>query len=119
MASADLEQNLIFWEEYDPFTSPTWTASPPPSGDFLDTVMPFDEAILEAMVGFDRPWEDMHHRSSSLPHFDEMEASTSTYSISSRYGSHLPSQTLEVFSEGNMANITETVAVNISINLIE
>ena len=33
------------------------------SFDYLEIILNLDEVILEKMVGIDKPWEDMHHRS--------------------------------------------------------
>jgi hypothetical protein len=42
---------------------PVWATSSSFSHDCLDDTLPSDEAIIEAMNGSDRPWDDMHHRS--------------------------------------------------------
>lgn len=41
---------------------------------FLDTIFPSEEAILEAMTGIKRPWDDLHHRSYFLPDLREVES---------------------------------------------
>ena len=46
---------------------PTWAENSSHSIDYLDTVLPSDEAILEAMSGRDNICEDIHHRSYFLP----------------------------------------------------
>jgi hypothetical protein len=61
----------------DPITSPTdkedlvlksvWATLLSCSHDFLDENFPSDEAIIEAMNGSDKPWDDMHHRSYFFP----------------------------------------------------
>ena len=55
-------------DELDQYSLPEWVDIPSSSShDFLsDTLLP-DEAILEAMMLSERPWEDNHHRSSTLP----------------------------------------------------
>ena len=50
-------------EELDGDVAPAWTLSSSFAQDFLDTSLPSEEAILEAMTGIDRPWDDLHHRS--------------------------------------------------------
>jgi hypothetical protein len=55
----------------DPVTSPmdeedlvlrhVWATSLSCLNDCLDDTFPSEESILEAMNGFDRPWDDMHH----------------------------------------------------------
>jgi hypothetical protein len=67
MATAVLDQDLRPSEEYDQFTSPIWAFNPPNLNDFLDVVLPFDDAILEAMTSTKWPWHDMHHRSYFIP----------------------------------------------------
>ena len=42
---------------------PAWVENSLHVDDFLDMVLPSDEAILEAMCGYDKTCEDLHHRS--------------------------------------------------------
>jgi len=35
--------------------------------------LPFDEGILDAMNGVDRPWDDLYHRSYFLPEIRRVE----------------------------------------------
>jgi hypothetical protein len=42
--------------------------------DSLDLVFPSDEAIIEALTGLDRPWDDLHHISYFLPELRRVEA---------------------------------------------
>lgn len=86
MASEDATLPRPSEGPYDPYTSPYWTATPPSSGDVLNSVLPSDEAILEAMVGSDCPWDEMHHRSSFLPHQFEV---TSVSNVGLMNGSHV------------------------------
>ena len=46
---------------------PAWAKNSLHSIDCLDTVLPSNEAILEAMSGRDKICEDLHHRSFFLP----------------------------------------------------
>ena len=46
---------------------PAWEENSLHSMDCLDMVLPFDEAILEAMCRHDKICEDLHHRSYFLP----------------------------------------------------
>ena len=46
---------------------PAWVENYLHSRDFLDIVLPLDEAILEAMCGQDKICKDLHHRSYFLP----------------------------------------------------
>ena len=62
------------------------------------------------------PWGDGHHRSSFMPSLGAMT------DCLERYATQVPSPPLqtpilmqEVFSEGNLSNITQTVPINISV----
>ena len=50
-------------QELDPLLEPIWAQDSLVNIDSLDLVLPSDEAIIEAMTGLDKPWEDLHHRS--------------------------------------------------------
>jgi hypothetical protein len=54
-------------QELDPLLEPIWAQDSFAKTDSLDLVLPSDEAIIEAMTGPDKPWEDLHHRSYFLP----------------------------------------------------
>jgi hypothetical protein len=40
---------------------PVWVTQSSCSHELLNDTLPSKEAILEAMYGLDRPWDDMHH----------------------------------------------------------
>ena len=61
-------------EELDGDVAPAWTLDSTSAMNFLDTVLPSEEEILEVMMGVDRPWEDLHHRSYFLPPLQEVES---------------------------------------------
>ena len=73
MCSSDLYQSIVDSTESIPTSlspddldgdvAPAWTISSYSAQDCLDTTLPSEEAILEAMIGIDRPWDDLHHRS--------------------------------------------------------
>ena len=48
------------------------------SMDRLDTILPFEEAIIEAMKGIERLRDDLYHRSYFTPDLHEVESSLST-----------------------------------------
>ena len=101
-------------EEFYPFSSPSWIAIIFPSSDALMKVMTFNEAIMEAMVSFEHIRVDMHYRSSFVPWSVAMEASSlSTNSFKDRHANIFQSQTPNVFSKGNLANIYLTIAIKI------
>ena len=60
-------------DEENHVLEPVWATSSPYSRDFLDETLTSIEAIIEAMNGSDRPWDDMHHRSYFLPNLARIE----------------------------------------------
>jgi hypothetical protein len=54
-------------QELDPLLEPIWAQDSLVNTDSLDLVFSSDEAIIEAMAGPDKPWDDLHHRSYFLP----------------------------------------------------
>jgi hypothetical protein len=62
-ATVDPDPPSSWTKEMDPVLEPIWVVDSSSSHDFLDGTFPSNEAILEAMTGPDRPWEDLHHRS--------------------------------------------------------
>jgi hypothetical protein len=57
----NLDPVTSLMDEDDPIIRPIWATSFSCSHDFLDETFPSDEAILKAMNGSNRPWDDMHH----------------------------------------------------------
>jgi len=51
-----------------------WTLDSTSSMDFLDTILPYEEKILEAMTSKDKPWYDLHHRSYFITDLHEVES---------------------------------------------
>jgi hypothetical protein len=85
------------------------------SHDFLDDTLPSDEAILEAMNGPDRPWDDMHHRSYFLPELVRIEQDDFRSTLSEMVGHVMvPLDTHGIYVEGNMVNISPTITIDIS-----
>jgi hypothetical protein len=72
-SSADPDPVTSQTDEEDPVLRPVWATSLSCSHDFLDETLPSNEAILEAMNVFERPWDDMHHRSYFLPILERIE----------------------------------------------
>ena len=52
---------------------PAWAVQSSHVHNFLDSVFPSDEEIIEAMSGVEPPWEELHHRSYFLPELDCLE----------------------------------------------
>jgi hypothetical protein len=61
-------------QELDPFLEPIWAQGSLANIDLLGLVLPFDEAVIEAMTSPDKPWEDLHHRSYFLLELSRIEA---------------------------------------------
>jgi hypothetical protein len=59
--------------ELDQYSLPNWVVSPSTSHDFINNVLPLDEAIMESMALGDRPWEDSHNGSFFLPDSERVE----------------------------------------------
>lgn len=60
----EIEYNVYFLKEneLDQYSLPEWEEIPSsPSHEFLSETLLYDEAILEAMMMSERPWEDHHH----------------------------------------------------------
>ena len=76
---------------------------------------PSDEAILEAMYGVEQPWEELHHRSYFLPKLDCMECDEFREILSEKIGSPVvPLSSPSQMVDGNMANLSPTIPINIS-----
>jgi hypothetical protein len=96
--------------EEDPILRLVWATSLSCSHDFLDETLPSDEAILEAMNFFERPWDDMHHRSYFLPSLERIEQDDFRSTLSEIVGhAVVPLDTHEIYAEGNMVSISPTV----------
>jgi hypothetical protein len=61
-------------QELDSNLEPIWAQDSLTTTNSLDLVLPYDEAIIEALTGPDRPWDDLHHRSYFLPELRRIEA---------------------------------------------
>ena len=107
---------LFSHEELGGDVALAWTLDSTSALDCLDTILPFEEEILEAMMGVDRPWDDLHHHSYFLPPLHEVESSLSNLSTSDVYTVSNPLALVQFSIEGNMSVISRTVPVNISRN---
>ena len=94
---------------------PTWEVDSSHAHDYLDSVLPSDEAIIEAMSGVEPPWEELHHRSYFLLELDHLEHEDFREILSEKFGSPvLPLSSPGQMADGNMANISPTIPINIS-----
>jgi hypothetical protein len=76
---------------------------------------PLDEAIIEAMNGFDKPWDNMHHLSYFLPELERIERDDFRSTLSEIVGHTIVLlDTHDIYAEGNMASISPTIMIDIS-----
>ena len=80
-----------------------------------------DEEILEALTTLKHPWDDMHHRSFFLP--EELVSQSDQFSMETKDFIHgkvdwikNPILAPDTFEEGNMANVSPTININLSTN---
>jgi hypothetical protein len=67
--------------ELDALLEPIWAQDSLVNIDSLDLVLPSDKAMIEAMNGSEKPWEDLHHRSYFLPELHRIEAGEFTITM--------------------------------------
>ena len=71
---------------------------------------------MEILSIEEAPWDDNHHRLSFLPSLDDIEKDISSIFLSDIfYSPQSPILTQDTISEGNLGNISHTIAVDISI----
>jgi hypothetical protein len=96
-------------DEEDPILRPVWATSLSCSHDFLDETLPSEEAIIKAMNGSDKPWDDMHHHSYFLPELERIEQDDFRSTLSEIVGHAIaPLDTHDIYAKGNMASIYPT-----------
>ena len=114
---AEPSSSSLRMEEEDPYVLLAWEVQSSQCHDYLDTIFPLDEAIIEAMSGVEPPWEELHHRSYFLPELDHLEREDFRVVLSQRVGSPMvPLSSPGPMADGNMANISSTIPINISRN---
>jgi hypothetical protein len=102
-------------QDLDPLLEPIWAQGSLANVDSLDLVLPSDEAVIEAMTSPDKPWEDLHHRSYFLPELSRIDAGEFTVTMMEDQPCPINLlATQEIYAEGNMATIAETIPINIS-----
>lgn len=94
--------------------APDWTLNSTFAQDCLDIVLPYEEAILESITGVARPWNDLHHCSSLIPHLQEVKSIFSNPSTSDVHAVLNPLAPEQFSVEGNMFVISQVVPLNIS-----
>jgi hypothetical protein len=97
-------------DEEDPVLRTIWATSSSFSHDFLDDTLPLDQAILEAMNGF-----DMHHRTYFLLELATIEQDNFRSTLS-EIVDHIiiPLDMHNIYAEGNMASMSPIVMIDIS-----
>jgi hypothetical protein len=102
-------------QELDPLLEPIWAQDSLANTDSLDLVLPSDEAIIEAMNGPDKLWDDLHHRSYFLPELHQIEAGEFTITMMGDQPCPINLlATQDIYGEGNMVTIAATIPINIS-----
>jgi hypothetical protein len=102
-------------QELDPLLEPIWAQGSLATTDSLDLIFPSDEAVIKAMTSLDKPWEDLHHRSYFLPELHRIEAGEFTITMTGDHSCPINLlATQEIYAEGNMVTIAETIPINIS-----
>jgi hypothetical protein len=92
-----------------------WATSLSCSHDFLNDTLPSDEAILEAMNVFERPWDNMHHRSYFLPSLERIEQEDFRSTLNEIVGhAVVPLDTHGIYAEKSITSISPTVSIDIS-----
>ena len=80
---------------------------------------------MEVMTSPNYPWDDLHHKSYYLPQLTNSSLSSNQYTMETR--DFIPSDHIDwfqnpilgpnAFKEGNMANISPTIQIDISLTL--
>jgi hypothetical protein len=101
--------------ELDPVIKPIWAQDSLATTDSLDIVLPSDEAIIEALAGPDKPWDNLHHRYNFLPELRRIEAGEFVLTVTGDRSCPInPLATHAVYVEGNIETIVETIPIDIS-----
>jgi hypothetical protein len=107
VSSQTNEEDLVLW--------PIWDTSSSCAHDFLDDTLPLDKAILEAMIGSDRLWDDMHHRFYFLLELFRIKQDDFRSTLSEIVGHVVfPLDTHGIYVKGNMMSISPTVTIDVS-----
>jgi hypothetical protein len=114
---ASANTDLTPAQELDPLLEPIWAQGYLANIDSLDLVLPSDEVVIKAMTSLDKPCEVIHYRSYFLPELIRIEVGEFTVTMMGDQSCPINLlATHEIYAEGNMATITETIPINISRN---
>jgi hypothetical protein len=112
---ASSNTDLTSAQELDPLLEPIWAQGSLANVDSLDLVLPSDEVVIEAMTSPEKPWEDLHHRSYFLLELSLIEVGEFIVAMTGYQSCPVNLlATREIYAEGNMENIAETIPINIS-----
>jgi hypothetical protein len=123
LSTAEIAYQVVLDSFIDPDPVPSstdeedlvWDTSLSCSHDFLDGTLSLEEAIIEAMNGSDKPWDDMHHRSYFLPEIERIKQDDFRSTVSEIVNNVIVLlDTHDIYVEGNMVNIYPTVTIDIS-----
>jgi hypothetical protein len=94
---------------------PIWAHDSLATQDPLELVLPFDEEILEAMNGPDRPWDDLHHRSYFLLELRGVEVGEFVLIVNGDSPCLInPLSVLKIYAKCKMTRIYTTIPIDIS-----
>jgi hypothetical protein len=114
-SSTDLDPVPSPTDEEDLLSRPVWATLLSCSLDFLDGTFPSNKAIIEAMNGFEKPWDDMHHHSYFLLDIERIEQDDFRSTLSEIVGHFaIPLDMHIIYVEGNMVSIYPTITIDIS-----
>jgi hypothetical protein len=101
--------------EEDPVLKLVWATWLYCSHEFLDETFPSDKAIIEAMNGSDKPWDDMHHQSYFFPDLEIIRQDDFRSTLSEIVGHVVvPIDMHNIYAEGNMVSFSPTITIDIS-----
>ena len=102
-------------EEEDSYAFLAWVVSSSHSHDFLDDIFPSDEAIVKVISMLEQYWGYFHHRYYFLPKIDDIEHDEFKAIFSEKIGRPVvPLGSPSRYVEGNTANLSPTLPINIS-----
>lgn len=113
--TAERELQIFEPEESDLYSTSIWAINLLTETDILDSTFPSDEAIMKVMNLIEKPWETNHHRSYFLPSQDSQTVIKVDPTIERNFHRYKDTMNMHnVYAEGNMSNISQTIPVNIS-----
>ena len=103
-----------YGEKLNEYPLRIWVVDHPLPHDFLDNDLCTNEKITEVMSNSNHPWGKMHHHTSFLPKLDKLNESPKILDASNFDDwCQSPIMLHDVFSKGNLENISKIVAIKI------